>query len=276
MNFVLNHVEFRGFEGDVLEYEESPIPQWLHIHESDLRPLRTTFPRHRRIFTVEETRVLRYRKHPFFNQFGIVASYYHPEDGFDGIWVPSPPYTPSRYSHYKEVEKTHTLSLFYERKMERSTDSLRQFKRIAKKLIGTLCTRQDYSKEDDPPIEHYRYRLVVEKSIHRHYWSNALASCYMTDTYPLYIGCPNLYEYFPEESYTPIDMSDIQHALDRITAIARSDMWQTRKKALAVARQRLVHQHNLYTSISHMVQEFAFTLLERKDDTCPAIVISTE
>ena len=54
----------------------------------------------------------------------------------------------------------------------------------------------------------YRYSFALENHIETHHWTEKLADALLGLTLPFYAGCPNAVDYFPEESFIPIDMDD--------------------------------------------------------------------
>jgi hypothetical protein len=47
----------------------------------------------------------------------------------------------------------------------------------------------------------YRYHLVLENSQSPHYWTEKLTDAYLGWAFPLYVGCPNVGDYFAKESF---------------------------------------------------------------------------
>ena len=77
-------------------------------------------------------------------------------------------------------------------------------------------------------LDPYRYHLAVENYIGPHYWTEKLADAFLGYTLPFYCGAPNAADYFPEESFIPIDINNFDGALETIRrAIADKEYEKT-------------------------------------------------
>ncbi|RMF46959.1 MAG: glycosyltransferase, partial [Deltaproteobacteria bacterium] len=57
-------------------------------------------------------------------------------------------------------------------------------------------------------IAPFRYHLAIENFIGLHHWTEKLADPFLGLALPFYIGCPNAWDYFPQESFIPLDIND--------------------------------------------------------------------
>jgi hypothetical protein len=65
-------------------------------------------------------------------------------------------------------------------------------------------------------------------------------------TLPFYFGCPNLADYFPEESFIRIDIHDAAGAAELIRETIANHEFDKRLPAIAEARRRVLFEHNLF------------------------------
>ncbi|PKA39745.1 glycosyltransferase family 10 domain-containing protein [Rhizobium sullae] len=99
-------------------------------------------------------------------------------------------------------------------------------------------------------LSDYRYHIAIENSVFKDYWTEKLADPLLTLTYPIYHGCPNILEYFPEGSLTPIDISEPDEAIRTIAKIVGSDAAENAASLLGEARRRVLHEHNLFVLLA--------------------------
>ena len=59
----------------------------------------------------------------------------------------------------------------------------------------------------------YKYHIVLENCSIPDYWTEKLADAFLGLAYPIYYGCTNLSSYFPEKSFTPIDIDNPEQAI---------------------------------------------------------------
>ncbi|HSJ48462.1 MAG TPA: glycosyltransferase family 10 [Gammaproteobacteria bacterium] len=90
----------------------------------------------------------------------------------------------------------------------------------------------------------YRFHLVLENSQSPHYWTEKLADAYLGWAFPLYMGCPNIREYFPDDSFETIDAGDFEAAHQRLLALLDSPYDAARIDAVASARELVLNHYN--------------------------------
>lgn|GEM_PF-135387 len=108
----------------------------------------------------------------------------------------------------------------------------------------------------------YRYHIALENCAIDHYWTEKLADPFLTLTYPIYHGCRNVGEYFPEGSFTAIDIYDPAAAIETIERIIESDEAERVQPLLEEARWRVLREHNLFAllaQVAHDVTQAAAT-----------------
>jgi len=99
-------------------------------------------------------------------------------------------------------------------------------------------------KDKDEALAGYRFHIAIENSIHRDYWTEKLADPFLRGCFPIYAGCPNLIDYFPEGSFAPIDIDKPAQAINAIRSIMGSDLDKINSAALEEAKRRVLWEHN--------------------------------
>lgn len=97
----------------------------------------------------------------------------------------------------------------------------------------------------------YRFSICVENSNIEDYWSEKIADAFLGYTVPLYFGCKNINEYFPEDSYIPLDITNMQSVYKIIDHILEDpeDIYQKHLSGVTNARNKLLYEYNLFPSI---------------------------
>ncbi len=90
----------------------------------------------------------------------------------------------------------------------------------------------------------YRYHLVLENCIQPNYWSEKLADAYLGWAFPVYLGCPNVAEYLPEEAFISINGMQVEAVAQCIDALLDTPLSNFQQSALAEARQRILNIYN--------------------------------
>ena len=95
-------------------------------------------------------------------------------------------------------------------------------------------------------IATYKYHIVVENCAINNYFSEKLSDSFLASTYPLYYGCPNITEYFPADSLSTININDLDAAIVSIENIINSNLSESNKKAVAIAKDKALNEYNLF------------------------------
>lgn len=102
-------------------------------------------------------------------------------------------------------------------------------------------------------IAPYRYSLAIENYSGPDYWSEKLADCFLAWSMPIYYGCTNIDSYFPPESMVHIDINQPQEAIAIIQETIHSNLYLTRRDAIAEARHRILNQYQLFPFIAEKI-----------------------
>lgn len=100
--------------------------------------------------------------------------------------------------------------------------------------------------DKDEALASYRYHIALENSSHLDYWTEKLADPYLRNCFPIYAGCPNLRDYFPEGSWLSIDVSQPAESIASIQEVLSSDLDRQRASAVAEAKRRVLWEHNVF------------------------------
>lgn len=95
----------------------------------------------------------------------------------------------------------------------------------------------------------YKYSLAVENAVIPDYWSEKIADCFLAWTLPIYYGCLNLEDYFPNQSFIRIDIDSPKEAIDIIAKCMRDDPWEARLPAIIEARNLVLERYQLFPAL---------------------------
>lgn len=96
----------------------------------------------------------------------------------------------------------------------------------------------------------YRYSLAFENSSHENYFTEKITDCFLCWAKPIYWGCPNISDYFPEKSFTYIDIFDKNAPMKIIEEIEKPVDYN----ALREARQLVLYKYNIYPSVLRIIK----------------------
>lgn len=101
----------------------------------------------------------------------------------------------------------------------------------------------------------YRYHLAIENHLATHHWTEKLADTFLGLALPLYFGCPNVFDYFPEESLIPVDIRQEDEAMETIARALRDNEWEHRLPAIQEARRLCLEQYHLFAVLERLITE---------------------
>jgi hypothetical protein len=105
----------------------------------------------------------------------------------------------------------------------------------------------------------YRYHVVLENSDDRDYWSEKIADPFLAGTFPFYWGCRNLEDYFPNDSFVRIGLTDPAAAIATIEATIASNRATRSEAAVAEAKRRVLTEHNVFAVLDRVLDELQGT-----------------
>ena len=104
-------------------------------------------------------------------------------------------------------------------------------------------------------LDDYEFHVAIENHYAPNVWTEKLADAFLGFTVPIYYGCPNVYDYFPEESLIQIDIFDTEGSIAKIKeVIAAEGEYERRLDAVKEARRRVIEEYNLFAMINNIIE----------------------
>ncbi len=100
----------------------------------------------------------------------------------------------------------------------------------------------------------YRFHLVLENCVLPNYWTEKLADAYLGWAYPVYLGCPNISEYFPAEAMLSINDQDADTVARQLAYLLDAPLNDAQTAALAEARRRVLNVYNPFAWAAHWAE----------------------
>jgi len=157
-------------------------------------------------------------------------------------------------------EKTGTISMIWSSKREYYTmHNKRNF--FMQKIKEALPDLDIYGKDIRPiddkaeAIDNYKYHIAIENHWGLNHWTEKLADCFLGYSLPLYYGCPNLTEYFPERSFLRLDINDFDQSLQIIRDAIQNNEYEKRLDAILTARKLVIEEYNFFAVVSREIEK---------------------
>ncbi len=102
-------------------------------------------------------------------------------------------------------------------------------------------------------LDSYSFHIVVENHVYHHHITEKLPDAFLGYTLPFYHGAPNAGDYFPKDSFIPIDISNYGKTLDIIRSHLRNNEYHDRLPYIMEARRRVLEEQNLFAILSRTI-----------------------
>ena len=104
-------------------------------------------------------------------------------------------------------------------------------------------------------LDDYRYHIAIENSVAENYWTEKLADPYLTLTFPIYHGCPNVADYFHHDAIRTINIYEPDQAIETIKDIIASDLAEKNREALIEARRQVLYDYNIFAVMARTAKD---------------------
>ena len=105
-------------------------------------------------------------------------------------------------------------------------------------------------------LDSYKFHLAIENFRGPHHWTEKLADAFLAGCCPIYYGCSNILDYFPEDSLILIDLNKPSEAFSIIKkAIDNPNEYEKRTPAIYEARQKILDTYNLPLMLSKIIEK---------------------
>ena len=98
-------------------------------------------------------------------------------------------------------------------------------------------------------IAPYKYHIAIENSSFEHYWTEKISDTFLGLSYPFYYGCPNISNYFPQNSFTTINIFKPQEAFAIIKKTIHNHQYEKSINSLYQAKKLILNKYNFFPSM---------------------------
>ena len=102
-------------------------------------------------------------------------------------------------------------------------------------------------------LDSYQYHVAIENHVYPHHLTEKLPDAFLGYTLPFYHGCPNATDYFPKESFIPIDINDLGRTVEIIRNTIANNEYKDRLPYIIEARKRALEEYNLFAVLEREI-----------------------
>ena len=104
-------------------------------------------------------------------------------------------------------------------------------------------------------LRKYKYAIVIENCKYPDYWTEKIGDCFLASCYPIYHGCPNIEEFFPEGSFTEVNVRNITETIDKVRNILDSELFEESTEKLVESKNLVLDEYNIFPQIAKCIFE---------------------
>lgn len=245
--------------------EQLPHADWLVVLDEPPRGYVTDVPRARRIAMLTESPEIKSYRSGYLEQFGTVIS---PMaiSGYSGTVIRSHAALPWLYGHedladlaqLRPAQKACAVSVVITRKTKTPLHRARlKFVDLLQRRLGDRLHvfgrgfHEIGNKRE--AIDPFKYHLALENNAQENFWTEKIADAWLGWSLPLYSGCPNLTDYVPAEAFIRLELRSMSASIDTVERCLDEDPYDRRVPSIAVARQQLLEQHNMFALLERII-----------------------
>lgn len=192
-------------------------------------------------------------KHPhcIFHHPGLYWHYGHPFDG-------------KNYLNYNQIKttpppvKTKTISTVCSQRTGRVTLHSTRVD-FTWKLKAELEELDIFGHGVNPmndkaeALDSYKYHIAVENHVCPHHLTEKLPDAFLGYTLPFYHGAPNASDYFPKDSFIPININDYERSREIILSHIANNEYEDRLPYIREARRIVLEEQNLFAILNSQI-----------------------
>jgi len=112
-------------------------------------------------------------------------------------------------------------------------------------------------------LDSYRFHIAVENHVYRHHLTEKLSDAFLGYALPFYHGAPNASDYFPKESFIPIDINKFRRSKEIISSHLANNEYTDRLPYIIEARRRVLEEENLFAILNDTISKKSEEIISR-------------
>lgn len=105
-------------------------------------------------------------------------------------------------------------------------------------------------------LSKYRYALAIENSVEHNYMTEKIYDCFLSLTFPLYWGAPNIATYYSDVSYVQLPtLTPTANLINLIQNRILQPVSTTERDALRAARDQTMDKYNIWSRLAQVLSK---------------------
>ena len=101
----------------------------------------------------------------------------------------------------------------------------------------------------------FQYHLCIENHVSPHHWTEKLSDAFLGWTLPLYVGCPNVCDYFDRRSLIHLSVDARKREFPQVNNLISQHAFEDSYEFIKASRDAVLHEYNLFSIVSNIIRE---------------------
>jgi hypothetical protein len=103
-------------------------------------------------------------------------------------------------------------------------------------------------------LKHYKYCIAIENAVVPGYFTEKINECYLCEALPVYYGCPDLENYYDENSFARIDTSNLAASIKTIEELLETNAYEKRMESIKLMKRRYFERYHFPEAIIKLLE----------------------
>jgi len=104
-------------------------------------------------------------------------------------------------------------------------------------------------------LDEFKFSIAIENSVETNYFTEKIIDCFVTKTVPIYLGCPNIDEYFNSDGIIKFNsINDLVFILNNLTA----NDYERMQNAINENYEAALRYNNFWDSLSQKINDYFY------------------
>ena len=149
------------------------------------------------------------------------------------------------------VDKTCSVSVVASSKHKHRANYVRRVSELFDNIVvrGSIAGKRISLEDRGDIIKKSAMSICIENCSQQNYFTEKITDCLLAKTLPIYWGCPNISDFFPENSYRLIDLNKPEGLMEIISKPVTSEEMD----ALEIAKRLVLDKYNIWACIEQTI-----------------------
>ena len=127
----------------------------------------------------------------------------------------------------------------------------------SERRIDVFGKGRKYINSKSEGLDRYMYSIAIENSSSPDYWTEKISDCFLSMTVPIYVGAPNISDYFPAGSFVAVRPEELVDGIRKALKNASREDYLARIPHLLEARKLVMEKYNFGVELANLLERKA-------------------